>query len=124
MVEDKTAMANSLEARVPFLDYRIVEFAETLPPNMKLRGFERKYLHKRALEKWLPKSIVYQTKKGFENPIDRWLRGKMRRYVEDCLLSDRAAIKRYFNRDFIARLVSDHDSGKQNYLRHIYLLIS
>lgn len=124
MVADKTAMANSLEARVPFLDYRIVEFAETLPPNMKLRGLQRKYLHKKAIRKWLPKSIVYQKKKGFENPIDRWLRGRMQRYVEDCLLSDRSAVKRYFNPGFIKQLVLDHEAGRQNYLRHLYLLVS
>lgn len=124
MVGDKTAMANSLEARVPFLDHRLVEFIETLPSDLKLRGFKGKYLHKKAIEKWLPKSVVYRKKKGFENPIDQWLRSDMRNYVGDCLLSDNAAVRRYFNPGYIQRLVSDHEAGRQNYLRHIYLLIS
>ena len=70
MVGDKTSMANSLEARVPFLDYRLVEFAESLPPRFKLRGLQRKYLHKKAMEKWLPQEVVYRKKKGFANPVD------------------------------------------------------
>jgi asparagine synthase (glutamine-hydrolysing) len=124
MVADKTAMANSLEARVPFLDYRIIEFAETLPSKMKLRGFQRKYLHKKAMEKWLPSKVVYRKKKGFANPIDAWLRAQMQRFIGDCLLSENAAVNRYFDRAYIKRLVSDHEAGRQNYLRHIYLLIS
>lgn len=124
MVADKTAMANSLEARVPFLDYRLVEFAETLPPGMKLRWFRRKHLHKKAIEKWLPKSVVHRKKKGFENPIDLWLRTQMSRYVGDCLMSEAAAVRRYFDRRFIQQLITEHEANRQNYLRHIYLLIS
>lgn len=124
MVADKTSMANSLEARVPYLDYRLVEFAETLPSNLKLRGFTGKYLHKKALEKWLPKKVVYRKKKGFTNPIDKWLRGSMRDYIGDCLLSEQAAVNRYFEPAYIRELVADHKAKRQNYLRHIYLLIS
>ena len=124
MVADKTAMANSLEARVPYLDYRIVEFIESLPPRLKLRGLQGKYLHKKALEKWLPPEVVHRKKKGFANPVDTWLRTSMRRYVGDCLLSEHAAVNRYFNQDYIRSLVAQHEAGQQNYLRHIYLLIS
>src|SRR5207245_8294673 len=60
MVGDKTSMANSLEARVPFLDHRLVEFIETLPPTLKLRHFQGKYLHKKAVRKWLPRRVVYR----------------------------------------------------------------
>jgi asparagine synthase (glutamine-hydrolysing) len=124
MVGDKTSMANSIEARVPFLDYRLIEFVESLPPHFRLRGLRGKYLHKKAAEKWLPKHIVYRKKKGFANPIDQWLRGRMRRYVGDCLLSDSATVNRYFNPGFIRQMVADHEAGRQNYLRHLYLLIS
>src|SRR5206468_4786978 len=73
MVGDKTSMANSLEARVPFLDYRLVEFAESLAPERRIRWFTRKYLHKRSMTKWLPDEVVFRRKKGFENPIQNWL---------------------------------------------------
>ncbi len=124
MVADKTSMANSLEARVPFLDYRLVEFIETLPANLKLRRFQGKYLHKKAVEKWLPKQVVYRKKKGFANPIDEWLRDRMRHYVRECLLSERAAVQQYFNRQYIEEIVAEHETNRQDYLRHIYLLIS
>jgi|SRR5581483_6811725 len=124
MVGDKTSMANSLEARVPFLDYRLVEFIESLPPSLKLRGLQGKYLHKRAIEKWLPKRIVYRKKKGFANPIHRWLRGSMQQYVKDCLLTEKSAVSQYFDRKYIESLVVQHQRGEREHLRHIYLLIS
>jgi asparagine synthase (glutamine-hydrolysing) len=124
MVADKMSMANSLEARVPYLDYRLVEFIETLPPNLRLRYFQGKYLHKKALEKWLPRKVAQQKKKGFANPVHQWLRDSMRRYVNDCLLSEKSAVCRYFDREYIRQLLADHEAGRQHYLRHIYLLIS
>ncbi len=124
MVGDKTSMANSLEVRVPFLDYRLVEFIETLPPGLKLNGHQGKYLHKKAVEKWLPKDIVYRKKKGFANPIDMWLRTSMRRFVSDRLLSESAAVNRYFDRDFIRQTIEKHEENQAQHLRHIYLLLS
>jgi asparagine synthase (glutamine-hydrolysing) len=124
MVGDKTSMANSLEVRVPFLDHRLVEFIETLPPNLKLRGFHGKYLHKKAALKWLPKEVVDRKKKGFANPIDKWLRTSMRPFVNDCLLSENAAVNRYFNREFIRDTLEKHEENQQQHRRHIYLLLS
>lgn len=124
MVGDKTSMANSLEARVPFLDYRIVEFIESLPPNLKLRRFQAKYLHKKALEKWLPKDVIYRRKKGFANPIHAWLRVRMRKFVSDCLLAKNSGVNQYFNQTYVRELIRDHEAQRGNYLRHIYLLLS
>lgn len=124
MVSDKTAMANSLEARVPYLDYRMVEFAETLPSQMKLRRGRGKYLHKKAIEKWLPREIIYRPKKGFANPVNLWLRKQMRHFIDDCLLSERSAVRDYFDGDYIQKLVTEHENHTHNHLRHIYLLIS
>jgi asparagine synthase (glutamine-hydrolysing) len=124
MVSDKTSMAHSVEARVPFLDYRIVEFVETLPTHFKIRRLKGKYLHRKAAERWLPKQIVHQKKKGFANPISKWLSGSLSHYVAECLLSEDSAVNSYFERDYIRQLIEDHNAGRQNYLRHIYLLIS
>jgi len=124
MVGDKTSMANSLEVRVPFLDYRMIEFIETLPPNLKLHGTNGKYLHKKAAEKWLPKEVVYRKKKGFDNPIDKWLRSSMKSFVNECLLSDSAGVNQYFNRDFIRETLERHERDQAHNLRHIYLLMS
>ena len=124
MVGDKTAMANSLEVRVPFLDYRLVEFIESLPPHLKLHGFTGKYLHKKACEKWLPKDVVHRKKKGFANPIENWFRVRMKSFVEDCLLGSDSSMGRYFDQDYIRRMLVLDREGKEQYRRHIYLLVS
>lgn len=124
MVADKTSMANSLEVRVPFLDHRLVEFIESLPPSLKLRGLSGKYLHKKALMKWLPKEEVYRKKKGFAHPIADWLRGEMRPFVEDCLLSADSSLPRYFNREYMHQMYTRHLEGKEQYMRQIYLFVS
>lgn len=124
MVGDKTSMANSIEARVPFLDRRIIEFIETLPPRLRMRNFVGKYLHKKAALKWLSPVVVYRKKKGFANPIDQWLRGRMRDFVNFCLLSDESAVGKYFSRQYMKELIRKHESNEQHHLRHIYLLMS
>lgn len=124
MVGDKTSMANSLEVRVPFLDYRLVEFIESLPPNLKLRGFTGKYLHKKALEKWLPKNVIYRKKKGFANPIEEWFRTGMRSYLEEYLLGSDSASALFFDQKFIRQMLVNDREGKDQFRRHIYLLLS
>jgi asparagine synthase (glutamine-hydrolysing) len=124
MVADKTSMSNSLESRVPFLDYRLIEFVESLPPGLKLKGVTGKYLHKRALEKWLPKDVVYRKKKGFANPVEDWFRNRMRPFVEECLLSSDSAVGRFFDQRYIRRMLETDRAGKDQFRRHIYLLVS
>jgi asparagine synthase (glutamine-hydrolysing) len=124
MVADKLSMANSVEARVPYLDYRLVEYIESLPPDLKLRRFQGKYLHKKALAEIVGDEVAYRPKKGFAHPIDQWLRGRMRGFIDDCLLSENAFVHRYFDRRYIKTMVDDHERGRHNYLRHLYLLIS
>jgi asparagine synthase (glutamine-hydrolysing) len=124
MVGDKMSMANSLEARVPFLDYRLVEFVERLPPSMKLNKLTGKYLHKRALEKWLPKEVVWRKKKGFANPVEHWFRDRMRPFVEECLLSRDSAVARFFDQTYIRKMLEMDRAGREQYRRHIYLLVS
>ncbi len=124
MVGDKMSMANSLEVRVPFLDYRLVEFIESLPPQLKLRRWTGKYLHKKSLVRWLPKEVVYRKKKGFANPIEDWFRTRMRSFVEVTLLSDDSAVGRYFNQSYIRRMLEKDREGREQFRRHLYLLIS
>ena len=96
MVGDKTSMANSLEARVPYLDHRLVELVEQMPPGLKLRGLSGKYLHKKALARWVPREVVRRKKKGFANPVDEWLRGRLKGYVTECLLAERIRSQQLF----------------------------
>jgi asparagine synthase (glutamine-hydrolysing) len=124
MVADKTSMANSLEVRVPFLDYRLIEFIESLPPELKLNGMTGKYLHKKAMLKWLPHEVVYRKKKGFAHPIAHWLRTSMKPLVDDCLLSKESIASRYFDQGYIRQMLERDRQGQEQYMRHIYLLLS
>jgi asparagine synthase (glutamine-hydrolysing) len=124
MVADKTSMANSLEVRVPFLDYRLIEFIESLPPNLKLKGLTGKYLHKKALGKWLPRNVIYRKKKGFANPIEHWFRTQMRPFVEEYLLAPDSATALFFDQTYIRQMLELDREGKDQLRRHIYLLVS
>lgn len=124
MVGDKTSMANSLEVRVPFLDYRLVEFIESLPPDLKLKGLTGKYLHKKALKAWLPKDVIYRKKRGFDNPLAEWFRTGMRSFVEEALLSENSAVDRYFDRRYIGLMLERDRKGSEQLRRHIHLLVS
>ena len=124
MVGDKTSMANSIEVRVPFLDRRLVEFAEMLPPHLKLNGMTGKYLHKKALLKWLPRADVYRKKKGFDSPLAQWLRTSMRTLVDDCLLAPNTLIASHFNQNYIRKILELDRQGRETFTRQIYLLLS
>lgn len=124
MVGDKTSMATSLEVRVPFLDYRLVEFIESLPPGLKLNGLTGKYLHKKALKKWLPPKVIYRKKKGFDNPLAEWFRTDMRPFVEEMLLSGDSSVGRYFDQGYIGLMLERDRKGLEELRRHIHLLVS
>jgi len=124
MVGDKTSMANSIEVRVPFLDVRLVEFIESLPLHLKLNGITGKYLHKKALLKWLPREVVYRKKKGFAHPLSKWFATSVRPMLEDLLLSPDSAMGIYFDQNYIRQILDRHRDGLDDYTRHIYLLLS
>lgn len=124
MVGDKTSMANSIEVRVPFLDVRLVEFVESLPLHLKLNGLTGKYLHKKALLKWLPRDVVYRKKKGFAHPLSKWFATSMRPMLEDLLLSPDSAMGIYFDQNYIRQILDRHRAGQDDCTRHIYLLLS
>jgi asparagine synthase (glutamine-hydrolysing) len=105
---DITSMANSLEARSPFLDHEVMEFAARLPANMKLRGRQSKYLLKKAFSDLLPPENVNRRKMGFGVPVGDWFRTSLRPLLEDALLSEQFERRGYFRAQKIRQLVSEH----------------
>jgi asparagine synthase (glutamine-hydrolysing) len=105
---DRMSMAVSLEARVPFLDYRLVEFAASVPSQVKFRGRVRKYLLKKALEPHLGRDILYRKKAGFNVPKNVWLRGPLRPMAEDLLSEQRLRRHGLFRPAQVQRLLRDH----------------
>ncbi len=124
LLEDKMDMANSLEGRVPILDHRIVEFAAGIPIEIKMKEMTPKYLLRKAMEKELPAIILKHKKQGFPVPLDNWFRGKLKTYIYEILLSDRAINRGYFNRDFVKKILDQNSSGLRNRKQEIWCLLT
>ena len=120
---DKMTMANSLELRVPLLDHRLLEFAASLPPHYKLKGFNLKYIWKKALSKRVPNRILKRKKAGFPVPYEFWLRNNFKDQIRD-ILTDRKTIERgYFQKTAIERLINANtDSGA--YSKEVFSLVA
>jgi asparagine synthase (glutamine-hydrolysing) len=120
---DRASMAHALEVRVPLLDHKLVEWISGLPPDMKLKGSEGKYIFKKAMEKYLPHDILYRRKQGFAVPLAAWFRGPLRERVQQALLGPTLADTGMFNQDFLRELVEQHLSGRRDYSAPIWSLL-
>ena len=121
---DKTSMAVSLEARVPLLDYRLVELAMTIPSSYKIRGGVTKKVLRDAVRDLLPDRTMTKPKHGFAVPTDPWFRGELREFAHG-VLTDRTTRQRgYFNPAEVERLWSDHQSGREVRDAHLWLLLN
>lgn len=121
---DKASMAVGLEARVPFLDHRLVEFAFGIPSKYKIRGLMTKYILKRAMKGLLPESVLRKRKHGFAVPTDPWFRGELKDFAFDVLTDARTRSRGYFNPRYIEKLWKLHHSGKEVYDTHLWLLLN
>jgi len=124
MKGDKMTMAASLEARIPLLDYKLVEYAASIPSNVKIKPFKAKYLFKRAFADLLPESILTRKKMGFNVPTGAWFREGQRSLITRLLLSERVRERGYLNDAFVAGLLRDHLEGKTNYQAQLFNLAS
>lgn len=121
---DISSMANSLETRSPFLDHKLMEFAASIPSNLKLKGWTTKYLLKKALTKILPKDILNRRKAGFGVPIGTWFRQELKDYAYDILLSEKSLKRGYFKKEAIKRILDEHTKGKIDHGARIWSLIN
>jgi asparagine synthase (glutamine-hydrolysing) len=120
---DIASMANSLEARSPFLDHVVMEFAAQLPAHLKLRGRQPKYLLRKTFADLLPTENVRRRKMGFGVPIARWLRTSSRELLQDTLLSNRAKERGYFKPDKVDHLVREHVAGRTDHSFQLWNLL-
>jgi asparagine synthase (glutamine-hydrolysing) len=121
---DKMTMATSVEARVPFLDHRLVELAMGLPREMKYRDGQTKYILKRALEGIVPERVIKRKKRGFGAPINEWMLGRLGSFVESSLLNSSLRRRELFDYDFIKRMLREHKGGKINYSFFLWSLLN
>jgi asparagine synthase (glutamine-hydrolysing) len=117
---DRASMAVGLEARVPLLDHRVVEFAWSLPRDLKLRGGSTKWLLRQVLYRHVPASLIERPKMGFGAPVESWLRGPLREWAETLLGEKRLNREGYLNAAPIRRRLTEHMSGARNWQHSLW----
>ena len=121
---DKMTMATSVEARVPFLDHKLVEYALSLPRAVKVEGKSGKHILKRALEEILPRDVLYKPKRGFGAPVEGWFRGQHGGHLESQIMNSPLRRREYFDYEFVARLFDEHRRGTRNWGFHLWTLLN
>ena len=120
---DRASMAVGLEARVPLLDHRVVEFAWSLPSALKLAdGVGKRPLHQ-VLDRYVPRALVDRPKSGFAAPIADWLGGPLRDWAEAQLAPGRLAAEGFFVPVAVARLWREHLDGRRNHHQQLWALL-
>ena len=120
---DRTSMMVSLEARVPILDHKLVEFAATIPPVVLFNGQNPKHLFKKVAERLLPREAVYRPKMGFAVPVAHWINNEWKDLSQELLLGGRAQKRNIFNRNFVKRVMNEHRSGRRPHDNTIWALM-
>jgi len=112
---DRAAMAVSLETRVPFLDREVVEFSCHVPPEMKVRNGQGKWLVRQVLDRHVPRALIERPKTGFGIPLDEWLRGPLKSWAADLLAPERLDRQEWFDSTRVSAVWSDHLQGRRNH---------
>ena len=124
MYADKLSMAHSLELRVPYLDKEIVQYAERLPAQLKVRGRSQKWLHRQVSKSYLPSAFLNRAKRGFAgNVVDDWFRGAMDSKMADTFMDGQSHMYRYLNPQSVQALFQDHSSGRSDNHKILFSLI-
>jgi asparagine synthase (glutamine-hydrolysing) len=121
---DKITMATSVEARVPFLDHHLIEYAMGLPRNLKVKGATGKHILKRALESVLPAEVLYKPKRGFGAPINEWFRGPEGEKLVQQVMNSSIRERKFFDYSFIQRMADEHRRGARDWSANLWCLLN
>ena len=121
---DRASMAWSLEARVPFMDSVVTNFAFSLPVRHKVRGFSKKRLLRKAVEPLLPHEVVHGRKRGFSIPAAAWLRGELEPFARETLRPDNLLRQGFFQPEAVLRVLDDHVAAREDLSRQLWGLLS
>lgn len=121
---DRMSMAAGVEARVPFLDWSLADFAGRLPASQKLHGNQRKWLLCRLAERYIPPAVIHRPKVGFAIPVKEWLQGPLAGFLQQTVLSERSLARGHFNPDLLKRLVTEHREGRANHDAALWQLMA
>jgi asparagine synthase (glutamine-hydrolysing) len=121
---DRMTMAASIEARVPFLDHKLVEFAATLPDHWRVDELRRKRVLREVARSLLPREIPERTKVGFRVPVTEWFTGGMRDYLYDHLRSSDSMTRAYYDTTYLDRVLDEHTHGVQTHDKLLWTLLT
>src|SRR4051795_5800233 len=121
---DRASMAHSLEARVPFLDPAVTNFALALPARHRVRGLRKKVLLRKAVAPLLPERIVHGRKRGFSIPAAAWLRGELEPFARETLSADTLRRQGFFRPEAVSALIDRHVAGKEDLSRQLWGLLA
>lgn len=120
---DRMSMAASLEARVPLLDHKLIEFVCTrIPASMKMKGLETKHIFKRAVRDLVPAEILNRPKMGFGVPIEQWINKQLRERVRETLTESRTTGRGYIEKHYVNVLLDEHERGRRDHARELWSL--
>jgi len=119
---DKMSMATSVELRVPLLDFQVLEFAASLPPHFKVKGWSTKRILKAALQDSVPRAILKRKKTGLPVPYNRWLKKELKEFVFETILDQNSALRTYFSKDALFELLQIHQRG-EGYSQEVFCLL-
>ena len=120
---DRMSMAASLELRVPFLDHRFIEFSATMPSKYRFKGYENKYILKKAMEPYLTEEILYRKKLGFPTPLSIMFKGELFDFVKNIIDSDISHDRGYFDQNEIQKVLAEHKNGDEDHHRILWQLL-
>ena len=121
---DRMGMAVSIENRSPFLDYRMIEMAFSMPGELKLKNGETKYLYKKAVAPLIGKELTYRKKQMFTVPVGDWFKTRLADLCDDLLKSEKTIARGIFNYDYVSQLLDNHRADRQNNTREIRALMA
>jgi asparagine synthase (glutamine-hydrolysing) len=121
---DRMTMANSLEAREPLLDYRLVELSARIPSSVKIKRLDTKHIFKKAMAPYLPRSIAFRRKEGFHPPMASWFRNELRPFVNEVLCSDNLRRIGVFNLPYVEQMKKEHFDGVRNHAYKLWGLMN
>lgn len=120
---DIATMANSLEARSPFLDHKLIEFAASLPEHLKMQRFQTKSMLKKVAVRLVPKEVVYRRKMGFGVPLGKWFRGEMKDFVCSVLLSEKSLTRGIIKPEMLEKYVNEHTNAERDHSFQLWTLL-
>jgi asparagine synthase (glutamine-hydrolysing) len=123
-IVDRMSMAHGVESRPPLMDYRVVEYAASIPSHLKLKGRNLKYIFKKVAAKYLPGELIHRQKQGFSFPLGLWMRTELRQFMRRLFAESRFVSLGIFDGQYIDRLIDEHVQGRVDHNYRLWVLIN